>query len=91
MDLFKHGKYSIYRPKQAADRTDTINRVYETAADYQANQQNQLRGGDRTRSYSVHKPTGRRGSFDIIHGHENLTTGNGFERVVGHYSPPENK
>lgn len=88
MDLFKN---SIYRPQKAADRTDTINRVYETSGDYHANQQGHLTGADRTRSYSVHRETGRRGSFDIIHGHENLTTGNGFERKIGHYSPPEKK
>ena len=63
-----------------AQEGDEMSRVYETRADREANA-GLAEGQPRTRSYSVHRPDGRRGSFTRIHGHEN--GGQVEERAIG--------
>ncbi|GLX80371.1 hypothetical protein tinsulaeT_37110 [Thalassotalea insulae] len=59
---------------------DKVADVYETEIDARKNQR-RATGTKKTRSYEVHRPVGRRGSFFVIHGHENF--GKGFERKIG--------
>lgn len=60
---------------------DQVSRVYETRADRRRNAGRE-EGERKTRSYSVHRPEGDRGSFTRIHGHEN--DGDVFERPIGY-------